>query len=74
MSRRIMQFIRELVTERIARIKYEPVKAIALVVGVPIVDQRALQIDHYKLSLELARRPRRRYQPQPDDSWGLAHG
>ena len=48
----------------------------APIVGVPIVEHRALQMDLWrhsraleKLRRELASRPPRRYQPQPDDSW-----
>lgn len=41
----------------------------APLVGVPIVDHRALQIDYWKLRRELSRRPQRHYQPQPCDAW-----
>ena len=48
-------------------INSDPTKA--PIVGIPIVDHRALQLDYWKLHRELARRPPRRYQPQPIDSW-----
>ena len=46
----------------------------APLVGIPVVDHRALQLDVWKLRRELARRPPRRWQPQPCDAGDWAHG
>ena len=46
----------------------------AALASIVIVDHRALQLDLWKLRRELARRPPRRWQPQPCDAGDLAHG
>ena len=46
----------------------------AALASIAIVDHRARQLDLWKLRRELARRPPRRWQPQPCDAGDWAHG